>query len=128
MLLFKHVKSFTNTNNKSIDLWLWDNKTLIFETLINFTILYGCEVWRCNISKRSWRKIKQIQINFITYNLKIKDNTPYPILLIETSVSSVESMTMTIYLMYKNKINNMENELPKIASNSSQNYLHLKRG
>jgi hypothetical protein len=34
---------------------------------------------------------------------------------------------MTRYLMYKNKLNNMEDKmLPKIASNSSQN--HLKQG
>jgi hypothetical protein len=47
-------------------------------------------------------------MKFITYNLKIKGNTPYPILLIETSLSPIESMAMTRYLMYKNKLNNME--------------------
>ena len=35
---------------------------------------------------------------------------------------------MTRYMMYKHKINNMGNKrLPKIALNSSQNQLHLKR-
>ena len=35
---------------------------------------------------------------------------------------------MTRYLMYKHKIDNMENErLPKIALNSSQNQLRLER-
>jgi hypothetical protein len=98
---------------------------------LSFTpvILYGCEVWGCSISRESWRKIEQIQKNFITYNLKIKGNTPYPILLIEASLSPIESMAMTRYLMYKNKLNNMEDKrLPKIASNSSQNHLRLKRG
>jgi hypothetical protein len=69
-------------NCKSMDLWIWDKKKLLFETLVTPIILYGCEVWGCSISRESWRKIEKIQNNFITYNLKIKGNTPYPILLI----------------------------------------------
>ena len=49
-----------------------------------------------------------IQMKFITYNLNIKGNTPYPILLIETCLSPIESVTMFRYLMYKKKIYNME--------------------
>jgi len=86
-------------------------------------------VWGCNISRESWRKIEQIQKRFITYNLKIKNNTPYLILLIEVGLPPIESMAMTRYMMYKHKINNMGNErLPKIALESSQNHLRLKRG
>ena len=108
---------------------VWDKKKLLFETLVTPVILYGCEVWGCSISRESWRKIEQIQKNFITYNLKIKGNTPYPILLIETSLSPIESMAMTRYLMYKNKLNNMEDKrLPKIASKSSHNHHRLKQG
>ena len=110
-------------NCKSTDLWSWDKKKLLFETLITPVILYGCKVWGCSISWESSRKIDQIQKNFITYNLKIKGNTPYPILLIETSLSPIESMDMTIYLMYKNNLNNMEDKsLPKIASKSIHNH------
>jgi hypothetical protein len=58
------------------------------------TSLENCEIQKC----------------FITYNLKIKGNTPYHILLIEVSLSPIESMAMTRYLMYKNKINNMEDK------------------
>ena len=68
--------------------------------------------------------IEQIHKWFITYNLKIKSNMPYPILLIEVGLSPIESMAMTRYLMYQHKINNMGKErLPKIAFNSSQNQL-----
>ena len=99
-------------------LWTWDNKKILFETLFTPIILYGCEVWGCSISRESWRKIEQIQKNFINYNLKIKGNTPYPFLLVETSLSPIESMAMTRCLMYKNKLNNMEDKrTPKIASN-----------
>ena len=92
-------------------------------------LIYGCEFWGCSISRESWRKIEQIQKNFITYNLKIKGNTPYPILLIEVSLSPIERKTMIRYLMYKNKINNMDDKrLPKISSDSSQNHLWLKQG
>jgi hypothetical protein len=116
-------------NCKSADLWSWDKKKLLFETLVTPIILYGCEVWGCSISRESWRKIEQIQKNFITYNLKIKGNMPYPILLLETSLSPIESTTMTRYLMYKNKLNNMEDKrLPKISSKSSRNHHRLKRG
>jgi hypothetical protein len=111
-------------NCKSVDLWSWDKKKLLFETLVTHVILYGCEVWGSSISR-----IEEIQKNFITYNLKIKGNTPYPILLLETSLSSTESMAMTRYLMYKNKLNNMEDKrLPKIASKLSHNHHRLKRG
>jgi hypothetical protein len=61
-----------------LDLWSWDKKKLLFETLVTPVILYGCEVWGCSISRESWRKIEKIQKNFITYNLKIKGNTPIP--------------------------------------------------
>ena len=72
--------------------------------------------------------IEQIQKRFITYNLKIKSNTPYPILLIKVGISPIESMAMTRYLMYKHTINNMGSKrLPKIASNSSQDQLRLKQ-
>ena len=72
---------------------------------------------------------------FITYNLKIKSNTPYPILLIEVGpillievgLSSIEILAMTRILLYKNKINNMgDYRLPKLALNSNQNHLRLK--
>jgi hypothetical protein len=70
---------------KLTDLWLWDKKTLLFNNLATPVMLYGCEIWGCNISKESWRKIEHIQKNFVTYNFKIKGNAPYPILLIEAS-------------------------------------------
>ena len=92
-------------------------------------MLYGCEVWGCSIFRESQRKIEQIQKRFITYNLKIKSNTPYPILLIEVVLSSIESLAMTRLLLYKCKLNNKgDHRLPKLALNSSQNHQRLKRG
>ena len=71
-----------------------------------------------------------IQNQFITYKLKIKGNTPYPIILIKVGLYPIETMTMLRYLMYKKKLYNMESKrLPKIASNCSQNpHLRLKQG
>ena len=40
-------------NYKSTNLVMWDKKKFIFETLIIPVILYGCEVWGCNISRES---------------------------------------------------------------------------
>ena len=59
-------------NWKSLDLWSWDKKKLLFETLATLVIIYGGEVWGCSIYRDSWRKIEQIQKNFISYNLRIK--------------------------------------------------------
>ena len=107
---------------------MWDKKKFPFETRVFLLIFYGCEVWGCSISRESWRKIEQFQKQFITYNLKIKNNMLYLILLIEVDLSFIESIVMTRYLMYKHKINNMGNEsIPKIALNSSQNQLCVKR-
>jgi hypothetical protein len=36
-------------------------KKLLFETLITLVILYGCEVWGCNISRESWRNTKKVE-------------------------------------------------------------------
>ena len=53
----------------------------------------------------------------------------YPILLLETSLSPIEGMSMTRYLMHKNKLNNIEDKrLPKIASKSIHTHHRLKRG
>ena len=76
-------------NCKSVDLWSWDKNKLFFETLVTPVIIYGCEVQGCSISRESWRKIEKGQKNFRTYNLTIKGNTPYPILLLETSLSPI---------------------------------------
>ena len=111
-------------NCKVANLVMWDKKNLLFETLVTPVILYGCEVWGCNISKESSRNIEQIQKHFITYNLKIKRNTPYHFLLIEVGLPPIESLAMTRLLLYKHKINNMgDHRLPKVALNSSQNHL-----
>ena len=47
-------------NCKSTDLWTWDTKKLLFDTLVTTVILYGCEVWGCSISHELWRKIEKI--------------------------------------------------------------------
>ena len=116
-------------NCKAVDLYIWSKKRFLFETLVTPVFLYGCEVWGCIISRKSWRKIEMIQKQFITYNLNIKGNAPYPILLIKVGLSPIESTTMFRYLMYKKNLYNMDSKrLPKIASNFSQNHhLRLKR-
>ena len=37
-------------NCKSTNLVMWDKIKFLFETLVIPVILYGCEVWGCNIS------------------------------------------------------------------------------
>ena len=113
-------------NCKMTNLVMWDRKKFLFETLVTLVIL-GCEVWSCSISRESWRKIEQIQKRFITYNLKIKSNTSYPILLIEVGLSPIKSLVMIRLLLYKHKLNSIgDHRFPKLALNSSQNHLRLK--
>jgi hypothetical protein len=52
-LIFWKVYYGLENNCKLVDLWLWDKKKLLFETLVTLVILYGCEVWGCNISQES---------------------------------------------------------------------------
>jgi hypothetical protein len=129
MLLIGGWKAYYGLENncKSIDLWIWDKNKILFDTLVTPILIYGCEFWGCSISHESWRNIEQIQKSFITYNIKIKENTTYPILHLKTCLSPIESMTMTRHLMYKNKLKNMEDKrLPKIASKSSRNHHRFK--
>ena len=47
----------------------------------------------------------------------------------KVSLSIIESLAMTRLLLYKHKINNMgDHRIPKLALNSIQNHLRLKRG
>jgi hypothetical protein len=41
---WKHYYGLEN-NYKSVDLWIWDEKKLLFHTLVTQIILYGCNVW-----------------------------------------------------------------------------------
>jgi len=101
-------------NCKTENLVMWDNKKFLFETLVIPVILYGCEFWDCSVSRESLRNIEQIQK--ILYNLKIKSNTPYPILLIEVGLSPIESLAMSRLLVHKHKFNNIgDHRLPKLA-------------
>ena len=61
-------KSYFSLENscKSTNVVMWDEKNFLFETLVIPIILYGCEVWGCNISRESWTNIKEIQKWFIT--------------------------------------------------------------
>ena len=47
-------------NCKEENLVMWDEKKILFETLVTHVILYGCEVWGCIISRESSRNIEQI--------------------------------------------------------------------
>jgi hypothetical protein len=40
-------------NCQSTDLWIWDKKKILFETLVTPLILYGCKVSGCSISHES---------------------------------------------------------------------------
>jgi len=91
---------FLENNCKSTNLMMWDKKKFLFETLVTPVILYSCEVWGCNISRESWIKIEKIQKCFITYNLKIKRDTIYHILLIEVGLPPIECITMYRYLIF----------------------------
>ncbi len=80
-------------------------------SLLSYTYV---KFWGCSISRELWRKIEMIQKQFITYNLKVKGNTTYHVLLIEDGLSPTESMSMFGYPMYKKNIHNMEpKRLPK---------------
>ena len=99
----------------------------LFETLVTPVILYVCDVWGCNISRESWRKIEQIQKRFITYKIKIKSIHP-TLFSLQKWVFPL-SRASTWLLLYKHKINNMgDHRLPKIAFNSIQYHLRLKQG
>ena len=54
-ILFMELKTIVK-----LDLWFWDNKNFIFDSLVNHAILYGCTVWGCDISTELWRRIEEI--------------------------------------------------------------------
>ena len=48
-------------NCKSTNLVMWYKKKFLFKTLVILVILYGCEVWGCNIYREYFMNIEQIQ-------------------------------------------------------------------
>ena len=53
----------------------------------------------------------------------------YPILIIEVGLSPIESLAMIRFLLYKHKLNNIDDHrLPKLALNFGQNHLSLNWG
>lgn len=63
-------------NCKLVDFWIWILKKLLFETLVTYVILYGCEVCGFNISRASWAKIEIIQNKFIPTISILKEILP----------------------------------------------------
>jgi hypothetical protein len=49
---WKSYYGFEN-NCKLVDLWSWDKKKFLFETLVTPVIIYGCELWGYSISRES---------------------------------------------------------------------------
>ena len=107
-------KSYYGLENKLkwIDIFLWDRKKLLFET-VTIPIWMGLQY----LYRIMEKYIDKIQKNCITYNLKIKGNTPYIILVIQFRLSLIESMAMTKHIMYKNQINTVgDKRFPNISS------------
>jgi len=66
--------------------------------------------------------------HIIVYNIKIKRNTPYLILLLEVGLSPITSKAMIRCLIYKLKIINIKDKmLLNTVSNSSETHSRLKR-
>jgi hypothetical protein len=59
-------------NNYKENILFLEKKKVLFDTLVTLVILYGCEVWGCNIYRETWRKIELNPEVFIIYNLKLK--------------------------------------------------------
>lgn len=93
-------------NCKSIDLWFWDKRNILsLSSLLLFymDMRFGVVVYPNRLGGR----LNRSKNTFISYNLKIKGNTFYHILLIKEKLSLIESMAMTRYLMYKKNLYNM---------------------
>ena len=100
----------------------------LFETLVILVSYTTGKKGVATSPKNLGEKLINFRKCFITYNLKIKNNMLYLILLIEVGIFPIKSMSMTRHLIYKHKINNMGDQgLPKIALNSSQNQSRLKQ-
>ena len=81
-----------------------------------------CFTYLFNIFLENFQeRLCKFKKRFIIYNFKIKSNTFYLIVLIEVGFPSIESITVTRYITYKYKINDMADQrLPKMALKSSQ--------
>jgi hypothetical protein len=96
----------------------------MFDTLMKTMILYGCKIWGYSISRETLRKIEQNDKHFI-----IKSNIPYTIPHLDVALPPLEIMSMIKYLMYNNKIINMNIEKAcSITSNIGKVTQDLREG
>ena len=93
---------------RTLELWDWKTKKILFGLLVIPVILYGSEVWGSSVSNHKWRQIERIQKHFITTNLKIKSIVPYKIILAEAGMFPVEASTIVRLLSYLKKVSKMD--------------------
>jgi len=71
----------------------------------------------------------QAKKHFIIYNIKIKSNTPYPILFLEVELPHIKSKVIIRYIIYSHKVINTKNKkLHRIVVNSNESHMRLKKG
>ena len=98
----------------------WTLKKYLFDALVLPVLLYGVEVWGGSISTSTWKEFERVQKRFITNFLKVKNQTPYPLLLLETGNLPIEVMGMERVVEYMIKIQQYPaHRLPRLSWEAS---------
>ena len=98
----------------------WTLKKYLFDALVIPVILYGVEVWGGSISNSTWKDFEGVQKRFLTTFLKVKSQTPYRLLLLETGTLPIEIMGIERVTAYMLKVKTSpQNRLPHIAWEAS---------
>ena len=98
----------------------WSLKKYLFDALVLPVILYGVEIWGGSISPSTWEEFEGIQKRFLTNFLKVKSQTPYHLLLLETGTLPIEIMGIERVVAYMLKVKHSPtHRLPHIAWEAS---------
>ena len=103
------------------DIKCWVLKKYLFDTSVTLVLLYGVEVWGGGIPKSTWKEFENVQKHFLTKFPQVKKQTPYILLLLDTTSWPIESMAMERVAEYMLKFQkHPSHRLPRIAWEASK--------
>ncbi|KAL3696402.1 hypothetical protein R1sor_010478 [Riccia sorocarpa] len=95
---------------KKVDLWAWQLRGHLFNTLVIPVALYGVPIWGPALPRSSWKKVEAIQKSFLQKEFGVRVQIPYSILLAESGRLPLEVEALILTLQFVFRLRKLEND------------------
>ncbi|KAL3696409.1 hypothetical protein R1sor_010485 [Riccia sorocarpa] len=92
------------------DLVAWPLRRHLFDSLVKTVVLYGTSVWGPALSPATWSQIESIHKLFLQYELGVRVQIPYVLLLAETGRLPLEIDVLELSIQYAIRVGNLRHE------------------